>query len=287
MSGLPTVALAEVAVRLVVALGMLVLLPLGLRLVRAPGLAPLTRLWPAPALAGAVSLWLPRGVPATLLAAPYLLATLALVAVAAARLLRERSLRAGDVAVLTALVTPSVGALALVAERAGVELLGFDLPVLALTVPHLHYAGAVAALVAALVHRAADGSGLARLGAWSVPAGTGVVLLGYFVDDWLELVGAVVLSVGMWSVAALLLARVVPSVTAADGAWVRPALWVAAVVLPLTMLLALSWALGEATGLPHLPVRWMVLTHGVGNALGFGLCATVAWYRLAREEELL
>jgi heme A synthase len=49
------------------------------------------------------------------------------------------------------------------------------------------------------------------------------------------------------------------------------------------MVLALSWALGEATGLPHLPIGWMAATHGVANALGFALCAVLAWRRLATE----
>ena len=46
------------------------------------------------------------------------------------------------------------------------------------------------------------------------------------------------------------------------------------------MLLALSWALGEATGLPHPTLTWMAATHGLGNALGFALCSVLAWRRL-------
>lgn len=49
-----------------------------------------------------------------------------------------------------------------------------------------------------------------------------------------------------------------------------------ATVLFATMTLALSWALGEATGLPHLSLTWMVATHGVTNAFGFALCGVVA-----------
>ncbi|GAA2792813.1 hypothetical protein GCM10020219_074940 [Nonomuraea dietziae] len=51
---------------------------------------------------------------------------------------------------------------------------------LALTVAHFHFAGFAAALVAGLVGRQAR-SGAAAL---TVPAGTLLVLGGYFVGDW-------------------------------------------------------------------------------------------------------
>ncbi|MEW2491730.1 YndJ family transporter, partial [Streptomyces sp. NPDC048411] len=50
--------------------------------------------------------------------------------------------------------------------------------------------------------------------------------------------------------------------------------------LVVTMVLALSWALGEATGLPHPTLTWMAATHGLGNALGFALCSALARQRL-------
>jgi hypothetical protein len=48
------------------------------------------------------------------------------------------------------------------------------------------------------------------------------------------------------------------------------------------MLLALDWAAGEALGVPHLSLSWMAATHGAANALGFGLCSVLAWWRLSR-----
>jgi hypothetical protein len=55
-------------------------------------------------------------------------------------------------------------------------------------------------------------------------------------------------------------------------------------VLAVTMVLALWWALGEASGLVHPSLGWMAATHGIGNAFGFGLCGMLAW-RLLRNEE--
>ncbi|MFF8408881.1 YndJ family protein [Streptomyces omiyaensis] len=264
----------------VVTLGMLWVVPAGLGLVegpRPPGWDRLRRAWPLLALPGAVSLWLPRSGTATALAACYALATLALALQAPARLLLTRSLRPGEVAVLTALVSPSVAGLALVAERAAYPLFGFELDLLALTVPHFHFAGFAAALVAGLLCAASGEGPLARAAALSVPAGTLLVLAGYFVDDWAELAGAVVLTAGMAAVAVLTLRE---RRALAAGRATRTLLGVSALVLVVTMALALWWALGEATGLPHPTLTWMAATHGLGNALGFAVCALLAHRRL-------
>ncbi|MER5740195.1 YndJ family protein [Streptomyces sp. NPDC002262] len=274
----------------VVTVGMLWVVPTGLGLVggpRPPGWDRLRRAWPLLALPGAVSLWLPRSGTATALAACYALATLALALQAPARLVltlfrppaegAPAPPRSAEVAVLTALVSPSVAGVALVAERASYPLFGFELDLLALTVPHFHFAGFAAALVAGLLCRASAGGPLARTAALSVPAGTLLVLAGYFVDDWAELAGAVVLTAGMAAVSVLTLRE--RRGLAGDPA-TRALLGVSALVLAVTMALALWWALGEATGLPHPTLTWMAATHGLGNALGFAVCALLAHRRL-------
>ncbi|MFE3605430.1 YndJ family protein [Streptomyces goshikiensis] len=301
-----------VLVNLIVTLGMLYVVPAGLRLIDPAGLRTAARLWPVPAALGALCLWLPRGIPATVLAALYAAAALALATRAPARLLeaRRRSRAGGsaggapprttvsgpaEVAVCTALVSPSIAAAALVAERAGYRLFGFDLDILALTVPHFHFAGFTAALVAGLVCRAGatapataattapatapGAAGLSRWAAYSVPGGTLLVLLGYFVDDWAELAGAVVLTTGMWAVALLTWRDIRPG---ARDRTTGALLGTSAAVLVATMLLALWWAAGEATGIAHPTLTWMAATHGLGNALGFALCSVLAWRRLSR-----
>ncbi|MFI1946670.1 YndJ family protein [Streptomyces virginiae] len=273
-----------VLVNVIVTLGMLYVVPAGLRLIDPVHLLRTARLWPLAAAPGALCLWLPRGLPATALAALYAAACLALAARAPVRLLRARPLTPPAIAVATALVSPSIAATALVCERAGYRLFGFDLDILALTVPHFHFAGFTAALVAGLVCRAVSGragtDGLACWAACSVPAGTLLVLLGYFVDDWAELLGAVVLTGGMWAVALLTWREIRP--TGPDRT-TRTLLATSAAVLVATMLLALWWAAGEATGIPHPTLTWMAATHGLGNALGFALCSVLAWRRLTAE----
>lgn len=266
----------SVLVNVIVMLGMLVVVPAGLRLTELRELDRIRRLWPLFAVPGAIALWLPRGGPATALACCYALGTVLLALYAPRRAARGRDLGPAGIALLAALVTPAVAATALVAERSGHQLFGFDLGILALTVPHFHFAGFAAALIAGLVCRVSDGPA-GRFAALSVPLGTLLVLAGYFIGDWAELVGAVVLTAGMWTVGLLTwrLGR-----AAGRDRTTRYLLLASAAVLVATMLLALSWAVGEATGLPHPSLTWMAATHGLGNALGFALCSLLAWRRL-------
>jgi hypothetical protein len=176
-----------------------------------------------------------------------------------------------DLALLTALAGPVIAGSALVAERAGYRLFGFGLDTLALTVAHFHYAGFAAALVAALLVDRKPGP-VTTAAAWCVPGGTLIVLIGYFAGDAVQLAGAAVLTLGMWLTGWVTWhqARPLDLVT-------RVLFRVGTVVPAATMVLALDWA----SGLPHLPVSWMVATHGVANALGFALCSLLAWRRAA------
>ncbi len=266
------------------AVGMVVVVPLGLRLLgerEDPLVAAWARVWPVAGAVGVVSMLLPRGGVAVGMAVLYAGATVALALTAPVRLLRTRSLSPAEIAVLTALVTPAVAGLSLVAERAGHELWGFELPVLALTVAHFHFAGFAAALVAALVAHTTRGP-FAAVAALTVPAGTLLVLAGYFVGDELELAGAVVLTAGMWVVGWLTWSEVR---TRSANTVTRALLGTSAVVLAATMVLALSWAAGHVwDAVPHLSVTWMAATHGVANALGFAVCGLLAWGRLRTEQ---
>lgn len=279
MSRMSPAALATV--HLVVALGMLVIVPLGLRLIDDRLVSRLRRYWLAGAVPAALAPLLPRGTLAVLLTVPYAVAAVALAGCAAARLHRTRSLAPRELAVLTALVSPAIAVSAALAERAGYRLFGFTLDMLVLTPPHFHFAGFAAALVAGLLSAAVPGRAAAAT-AVTVPAGTLLVMTGHFVGPLVELAGAVVLTAGMWTAAWLTTTRVLPG---ADRG-TRWLLGVGASVLAATMLLALWWAVGRAFELPHPSLSWMVLTHGLANALGFGLCSVLAWRRLSARRPL-
>ncbi|TCC64475.1 hypothetical protein E0H73_08755 [Kribbella pittospori] len=260
-----------VLVHAVVSLGMLVVVPLGLTLL--PTRTTSTRWWFAFAIPGALALWLPRGTVSIILASIYLAGTLVLITLAGRHLLQHKAIRPREIALYTALATPSIAALALVAERSSYELFGFNLTVLSLTVAHFHFAGFAAALIAYLV--AESETWATTVAAVSVPVGTGIVLLGFFVGDSVELAGAAVLTAGMWLVGWNLWRR-----SRQAGRATAALLIVSASVLVVTMVLALTWALGHVAGTPYLPLEWMVATHGLANAVGFALCGVLAWRRV-------
>ncbi len=250
-------------VAIVVTIGMIFIVPMGLRLIPSASGTPNLRLatvWPYAAVPAAIALWLPRGPVAEAMCAPYGIAAALLAAVAAIRLRRPS---AQNIAICTAMVSPLIAASALLAERAGYALFGFKPAILALTVAHFHFAGFSAALIAGLTRRN-------RWAAVSVPVGIGLVFLGFFLGPELQLAGAAVLTTGMWIVAWSLWHEQATSFRT------LALLRTSALVLPLTMLLALDWALGNVFGVPHLSLVWMEATHGVGNALGFALCAILA-----------
>lgn len=260
-------------VGVLVTLGMVVVAPLGLALLRTAGLARLRRVWPGLGLVAGAALLLPRSPLAVALVLPYAAACAAVTtcglrrAIGAARA-RDDLLR--ELTALTASASLSVAALSLVVERAGVELLGFSLAVHGLTVAHFHFAGFAAALLAGLTAAAAP-SRASALGALAVPAGTAVVAVGHFTGRWTELAGALVLTIGLLSTS-WVAAR---EVLLPDRLLLLVACW----ATPLAMLLALHFALGRATGLPHLSIPETAATHGVLNALGVGVCGLLAWQR--------
>lgn len=294
-----------------VVLGMVVVLPLGLRLL-GPDVVPAARsvAWPLAGVAGAAAVVLPHGTVSVLLALVFAAATVVLAGAGARLAVRTvRDVRDGRVAAaalaaraatVAALAMPAVGASALVAERAGWGLLGFSGTYLALTVPHMLYAGFGAALVAGTVVRLAATDGLAVAGAWGVPLGTVLVLVGYFVGDVAELVGAGVLTLALWATALAAgrsLARPSGPTRAGGGhlaapggpastAGARALVGTGAVVVGLSMLLALWWAAGEALGFAHPSLDVMAATHGVANALGFVLCTLLGLRVLAARQVL-
>lgn len=255
---------ALVAVGLVNAVAMLVIAPLGLRLLGLPQLRTLATWWPLPAGAAAAALLLPAGWPAGLLSVPYLLATLAAVILGG----REPWLR------LVPLAALPVAAIALVANRGGLRLFGFEPGVLALTVAHFHVAGFGALLLLVLL-ASAEPSRSTRLASVAAPLGVSLVGVGFLfgrvagerAGDGVELAGAAVLTAALWLALAARPARRQGPGPVTLGA-----------VAGLTMTLALAYAGGSFLGLPHPTLDWMVAGHGVLNAGAVLSAITLVWW---------
>jgi hypothetical protein len=168
-----------------------------------------------------------------------------------------------------------VGAVWLAADRVALEPAGFAPPFVQLTAVHFVYAGFASTLLATLTRRHLHPR-LPRTSALAlvlVAAGPPLVALGFTVIDLLLTVGAIVLTAGLYLVAALWWWRLAPEAEPPSRFLLRAAAF--AVVVP--MLLAVHWAAGATFGFRSLPIPTMALTHGLVNAIGFVGLGLLGW----------
>jgi hypothetical protein len=235
----------------------------------------------AAAVPAVASLVIGRSLVAALLAAPWLIFTGVLAATAAWGWLRAHP-RLVDIPAVASLAYLAVGAAWLVLDRADVEPVGVTAPFVQLTAVHFTYAGFGATLLAALVHARARGHAPRAAAAMvaAVMLSPPIVAAGFTFAGPLQVVGAVALTAGLFTLAALTLRQVVPE--AADGV-AKVLLVVSSVAVFVPMLLAVQWAVGANYGTPALSIPAMAQTHGAINALGFTLCGVMGWRRLRAE----
>ena len=257
-------------------LGLLAVVPLGLTLHPVtPRAIPLAV---GGGVAAALSLrWEPSAI-AFLLAVPWVGLTLVLAARGAWWWLR-RSRRIREVVWPAALAYLAVGSVWLALDRLAVEPVGVQQPFVLLTAVHFHYAGFTATLLAALVYRSTvdQAPRLAAGMTAAVVAAPPIVAAGFTFFGPLQVVGATVLTAGLFVLSWLTLRHVVPSVDNVLSRWL---LGISSVAVLVPMLLAVQWAVGWNYGTPALSIPSMARTHGVVNAVGFALCGVWAWRRV-------
>lgn len=256
-----------------IVLGIVVVVPIGLELLDAPGIDLLRRAWPVGAAAGAIALALPTGRFAAAIAGSYVAVTVGAGLCALALLLRRRSVAPDRVAAVAALGYLPVSGLALIADRLHATPLGYSHEIVKLTVAHFLFAGFAASLLSGLTARQIRNraSSLACYGAIIAPALVGAT---FSAGPRVQLLGVVPLTVSLVTLAVLTLSRVDLVPPERGARWFLRASSLS-VVAP--MLLALDWTLGLASGVPHLSLEQMEATHGVLNAVGYALCGVIAW----------
>lgn len=213
-----------------------------------------------------------------LLTVPWLVVVVALAMLGGRRWLSgSRSL--DGIAWPAALAYLAVGAAWLFLDRLGAEPVGVEQPFVLLTAVHFHYAGFTATVLAALV-RSRSAAAAPRLSAAmvaAVVAAPPIVAVGFTFVGLLQVVGAAVLTAGLFALSWLTLRVVVPG---ASDRLTRGLLVVSSLAVVAPMLLAVQWAVGWNFGTPALSIPAMAQTHGVTNAVGFALCGVIGWRRL-------
>ncbi|MCT9096256.1 YndJ family protein [Haloarchaeobius sp. HME9146] len=272
------------------ALAPLVLVPLGIGMAATPpfpgfagrlhGLAVTAQ--PVGAALFVASLVAPvNGPTAALLASPWVLVTGLLGALALVRVRKRGATSVPENLVDAGLAYSVVGAVALVLFHLGLTF-WFDPTIVRLTAVHFHYAGFALPLVTGLVGRSLETeSSLYDTAAVVVLVGPGLIALGISFSPVIE-----VLAVGAFTLAVTLLAgfvtvQVAPTRQRPQGALLA----LSSLALPVSMALALGYAVSVYAGADVLGLRilTMVRIHGSLNAFGFALLGLVGW-RLAVPE---
>lgn len=219
-----------------------------------------------------------QGPVAAALVAPWLIAAL-VGAFLAIRWWRLTGFGFRDVVWAAAALYLVVAAVWLVADRLDLQLAGFPAPFVQLTAIHFHYAGFASAVLVACAWRACPRSHTAAAAAWSTVAAPPIIAAGFAYFGLLQVVGAVLLTLGLWLLAWVTIRHVVPRIT-----WLaRTLLLVSCLAVLVPMALAVQWAVGINFATPALSIPDMVLAHGATNAVGFTLPGVLGW-RLAQPD---
>jgi hypothetical protein len=218
---------------------------------------------------------------------------------AIARILRRGFLPHEELSIDLGHLYLPIGAIWLIASRAGYSLLGFHEPIVLYTANHFHYAGFAAPVMVGLLGRAlgfrrapfaATAYELAgprielahRISTALVLGGVPLVAAGIVVSHALELPAAGILGSAMLVVAFLSFVAARPrigrgGVVALSGALVA----LSGLSLVVSMAFALTFAAtGSATrgsSAPFIPYASMAAVHGVANAVGFALLGLLAY----------
>jgi hypothetical protein len=253
-----------------------VLVPLGLPFLPDSPPVRLARLiQPVAAILSTVSFFLPKGILAAVLAAPWL-ALNGLVALGGLMALKT-AFRGGFASLLliAAMLFPPVGGIHLISSRLGHALGGFPEPIVLLTAVHFHYTTFAGPILAALVSRAGSGSGafMAKAGGAGLVGSTPLVAAGFIFSPPLKIVGVGILTVSVLLVAASQIAAL-PRIPSRQA---RLLLALSSAAVLAGMILAAIYEHGFTTGRSWLSIPQMAWSHGLLNGPGFSLGGLLAW----------
>jgi YndJ-like protein len=275
----------------IVLLGVLVIVPLGLSLVPASKsgeeAALLYRLGlvaqPFAAIGAVVSLLLEPGVPAAVLAFIWAGETALIALFGLQRLSRPELRSSAEVSISAALILVSVAGGWLVVHRLGVQPLGYGETIILLTAVHFHFAAYAAPILAGLAGRRLiqhrNLGRVFRLAPIGIITGTPLVAAGITFSPVVALAGTVLISIGLFLLAVLVIGWILPLIESVPG---RVLLLISSVSCLPAMGLACAYAYSIVFQKLIIDIPQMAMTHGIANAFGFSLCGLVGWCLILR-----
>ncbi|MEE2685028.1 MAG: YndJ family transporter [Planctomycetota bacterium] len=229
-----------------------------------------------------ISLLLPTGAWAVLLAVPWMLFTYILAGIGLVHFFRHvRSLNE-QLCYSAALVYVAVGGTWAVISRSGMQVMDFEPTIVLLTAVHFHYAGFALPLLSGLAIRTMTRHHLARLMILLIIVGIPLVGVGIAGDPLVEIIAVGILATGCVGMALVQLGTALRcSLEPARGL-----LLVSSISLLLGMLLAVIYGIGEYRGEQLLGIPLMIPLHGIANSAGFSLAGLYGWRVLRRSAAL-
>ncbi len=230
----------------------------------------------------AISLLLPTGTWAGLLAIPWMLFTYILAGIGLVHFFRHvRSLNE-QLCYSAALVYVAVGGTWAMVSRSGIQVMDFEPTIVLLTAVHFHYAGFALPLLSGLAIRTMTRHHLARLMILLIIVGIPLVGVGIAGDPLVEIIAVGILTTGCVGLALVQMGIALRcSLEPARGL-----LLVSSLSLLLGMLLAVIYGIGEYRGEQLLGIPLMIPLHGIANSAGFSLAGLYGWRVLRRSAAL-
>lgn len=270
----------------VVFFGMLVVVPLGLSLVPAPGLSfyrLAVFLQPIAALPTLASFYFETGPLAALLSSAWFILTALIALIGLVRLKSRGFYPVEEFSIDAGLLYLPVAGVWLVVYRYGVQPFGYGETIILLTVVHFHFAGFAAPIIAGLSGRVLATRNhprwLFRFCVFAIVVAMPLVAAGITVSAWLGLIGTVLLSVGLVTLAVLTVGWVLRAIVPLSS---RVLLLIGALCICAAMVLACLYAYSLPMKILIIDIPTMALTHGVLNAFGFVTCSLIAWSIVSR-----
>ena len=267
----------------VVFFGMLVVVPLGLSLVPThDDVSSLYRLvvlaQPVAAVPAIASFYFETGTLAATLAVAGFLLT-GLIALTGLMRFKSRGLYPIEESVIDAgFVYLAVAGVWLVVYRLGIQPFDYGETIILLTVVHFHFAGFAAPIIAGMSGRVIatrkHPQAAFRFSVFAIVASMPLVAAGITFSPWLGLIGTVLLSAGLVTLAVLTVGWVIPAITPSSS---RLLLFIGALSICAAMVLACLYAYSLPMKILIIDIPTMALTHGLLNAFGFVTCSLLAW----------
>jgi hypothetical protein len=221
----------------------------------------------------AISLLLPSGTWAGLLALPWLLFTWALAVIGLRHFFRRVRSLDEQLCYSAALLFVAIGGCWAMISRAGLQPMEFSDTIVLLTGVHFHYAGFALPLLTGLTIRTLTRHHVVRIMVLLIISGIPLVGIGIAYSPLLELIAVGILATGCALLAGMQLELALRSRTEPA----RSLLLISSISLLAGMMLAVIYGIGEYRQLRLLEIPLMIPLHGIANSIGFSLAGLYGW----------